>query len=73
MMLLTARRGSITRAGDRYLRQMLAVRAMAVIRYAQRSSGLPDREEQPLVEQFVAHVTLKLSTYPVCIGQPGAI
>lgn len=30
------RLGSITRAGNRYLRQMLVVGAMAVIRYAQR-------------------------------------
>ena len=30
------RLGSITRAGNRYLRQMLVVGAMAVIRYAER-------------------------------------
>jgi hypothetical protein len=40
----------------------------------QNLAGLPDADEQRLVEQLVAQLApLKLSTNPFCCGLPGAM
>lgn len=50
------RLGSITRAGNRYLRQMLVVGAMAVIRYAQRNGT-----KRPWLVQLLARRPAKVT------------
>lgn len=50
------RLGSITRAGNRYLRQMLVVGAMAVIRYAQRNGT-----RRPWLVQLLARRPAKVA------------
>ncbi|WP_244487853.1 MULTISPECIES: transposase [unclassified Aminobacter] len=48
--------GSISKAGNRYLRQMLAVGAMAVIRYAERNGT-----RRPWLVQLMARRTTKVA------------
>lgn len=48
--------GNITRAGNRYLRQMLVVGAMAVIRYAQRHGT-----KRPWLVQLLARRSAKVA------------
>lgn len=50
------RLGSITRAGNRYLRQMLVVGAMAVIRYAERHGT-----KRPWLVQLLARRPAKVA------------
>ncbi len=50
------RLGGITKQGDRYLRQMLVVRALAVIRYAQRHGT-----RRPWLVQLLARRTTKIA------------
>lgn len=50
------RLGSITRAGNRYLRQMLVVGAMAVIRYAERHGT-----KRPWLVQLLARRPVKVA------------
>ena len=48
--------GSISKAGNRYLRQMLVVGAMAVIRYAERNGT-----RRPWLVQLMARRTTKVA------------
>jgi transposase len=50
------RLGGITKQGDRYLRQMLVVGALAVIRYAQRH-----RTRRPWLVQLLERRTTKIA------------
>ena len=50
------RLGSITKQGDRYLRQMLVVGALAVVRYAQRNGT-----RRPWLLQLLSRRTLKVA------------
>ena len=50
------RRGSITKAGHRYLRQMLIVGAMAVVRYAERNGT-----KRPWLVQLLARRKAKVA------------
>ena len=50
------RLGSITKAGNRYLRQMLVVGSMAVIRYAQRNGT-----KRPWLVQLMARRSVKVA------------
>ena len=50
------RLGGITKAGDRYLRQMLVVGAMAVIRYAERHGT-----KRPWLVKLMARRTTKVA------------
>ena len=54
------RLGGITKAGSGYLRQMLTVGAMAVIRYAQRNSP-----RRPWLVQLMGRRRLRLSRSPI--------
>ncbi len=51
------RLGGITKQGDRYLRQLLVVGALAVVRYAQRN-----RTRRPWLVQLLARRTTKVAT-----------
>ena len=50
------RLGSITKAGHQYLRQMLIVSAMAVVRYAERNGA-----ERPCLVQLLAKRKAKVA------------
>ena len=50
------RLGGITKAGNRYLRQMLVVGAMAVIRHAERNGA-----RRPWLVQLLARTATKLA------------
>ena len=49
--------GGITKQGDRYLRQLLVVGALAVVRYAQRNGT-----RRPWLVQLLARRTTKIAT-----------
>ena len=71
------RLGGITKAGDRYLRQMLVVGAMAVIRYAERHGTkrpwlvqLMSRRTTKVVAVALANKTARIAWAVMTTGQP---